>query len=99
MKGELECNGDRSIQRLAVDSEGAEREAAAHFSRKSERRRRGVANTAAWRLLNPTTSTGSSATIRLGAKVFTGFFPRGDLGKGCVAPGFKEEKEKKRPYE
>ena len=28
-----------------------------------------------------------------------GFFPRGDLGKGCVAPGFKEEKEKKRPYE
>ena len=47
MKGKLECNEDRSIQRLAVDSEGAELETAAHFSRKSERRRRGVVNTAA----------------------------------------------------
>ena len=24
-----------------------------------------------------------------------GLFPRGDLGKGCVAPGFKEGKGKK----
>ena len=47
MKGKLKCNEDRSHQRLAVDSEGAELETAAHFSMKSERRRRGVANAAA----------------------------------------------------